>query len=298
MSFECSRACVKQIRFLYMEDPSHWKYMPKDSVPEPLQAPSSEPRAEEEPALQAEESWAYDQSAWESPANPFSLNERPKRRKRGSRLRSKEDFSKRGFWLVLSAQVISLIFSPFYLPLVAFVALFIFSYLHMLPPITKLLLIVIVYFFTVLLPRWTIFLYRKLNGWTRHQLSKRERRYIPYVMSIISYSTLLYLLYSFHMPRFTLGIIAGALIIQVFCALVNSLIKVSTHAAASGGVIGALMAFSIIFNFNPISWLCLTILLSGLVCTARLILREHTLSELGWGVVIGIFSGLGSILLI
>lgn len=298
MSLECSKAFPEQILFLYMEDPSHWKYMPKGSVPEPSQDTTPAPKAEDENALQSEEPWTYDESAWESAANPFSLNERPARVKQKGRPHTKEDFSKRGFWLVLTAQVISLIFSPFYLPLMAFVALFIFSYLNMLPLITKLVLILIVYFFTVLLPRLTIFLYRKLNGWTRHQLSKRERRYIPYVLSIISYSTLLYLLYSFHMPRFTLGIIAGALVIQVFCALVNSIIKVSTHAAASGGVIGALMAFSIIFNFDPTSWLCLTILLSGLVCTARLILRQHTLSELGWGVLIGIFSGLGSILLI
>lgn len=201
-------------------------------------------------------------------------------------------------WLVLTAQVVSLTFSPFYLSVMAFVALFMFSYLNLLPLITKLVLTLIVYFFTVLLPHISIYLYRKLNGWTRHQLGKRERRYVPYLLSIISHAALLYLLYKLHMPRFTLGVITGALSIQIFCALANSCIKVSTHAAASGGVIGALMAFSILFSFDPTGWLCLTVLLCGMVCTARLILRQHTLAEVGWGVAIGVASGFACILFI
>ncbi len=206
--------------------------------------------------------------------------------------------SHRYFWLVLTAQVVSLIFMPFYLPVVAFVVLFMLSYLNMLPPYTKVTLTLIVYFFTVLLPHLSIYVYRKLNGWTRHQLGKRERRYVPYVLSITSYAALFYLLYRLHMPRFTLGIIAGALVIQLVCALLNRWVKVSTHAAASGGVVGALLAFSLIFSFDPTGWLCLTVMLSGMVCTARLILRQHTLREIGWGVVIGFLSGFCCILLI
>lgn len=206
--------------------------------------------------------------------------------------------SHRYFWTVLTAHVISLVFMPFYLPVVAFVVLFMLSYLNMLPLSTKLVLTFIVYFFTVALPHLSILAYRKLNGWTRHQLGKRERRYVPYVLSITSYAALLYMLARLHMPRFTLGIIAGALVIQLVCALLNSRIKVSTHAAASAGVVGALLAFSIIFNFDPTAWLCLTVLLCGMVCTARLILRQHTLREIGWGVTVGFVSGLACILLI
>lgn len=204
----------------------------------------------------------------------------------------------RSGWIVLTAQVVSVIFSPFYLPVMAFVALFLFSYLNLLPLSLKLLLTAMVYVFTVFLPHVGIFMYRKLNGWTRHQLGRRERRFVPYVMSIMSYAVQLYLLYSLHMPRFTLGVIAGALLIQVVCALVNSRLKVSTHAAASGGVVGALMAFASIFSFDPTGWLCLTVLLSGMVCTARLILRQHSLGELGWGVLIGFVCGFVSIRII
>jgi len=201
-------------------------------------------------------------------------------------------------YIVLTAQLVSLLFSPFYLPVMAFMVLFVFSYLNMLPLSYKAILLGEVYVFTVLFPQLSIFLYRKLNGWTRRELGHREKRYVPYVLSITSYAALLYLMHNLHMPRFTLGIVAGALAIQVACSLINPWVKVSTHSAAAGGVVGALMAFSLIFSFDPTAWLCLAILLTGLVSTSRLILRQHTLGEVGAGVLVGVICGFLSILVV
>ena len=200
-------------------------------------------------------------------------------------------------YLVRTAQCISLIFSPFYLPVLAFVVLFFFSYLNYTSWAYSLTVILTVYLFTVLLPELGIFVYRRLNGWTRRELSRRERRIVPYILSIASYAILLGLMDYLRMPRFTLGIVAGALGIQIACALINPWVKVSTHAAASGGLAGALMAVSIMLQYNLTSWLCLSILLSGGVCTARLILRQHTLAELGIGVVTGFMVGFLTLLL-
>lgn len=72
------------------------------------------------------------------------------------------------------------------------------------------------------------------------------------------------------------------------CAFINIWWKISTHTAAIGGVAGALLAYSISFSFNPIWWLCLVLILAGMVGTARMILRQHSLSQ----VVTGFFIGL------
>lgn len=200
--------------------------------------------------------------------------------------------------LVVSAQVISLVFSPFYFPVVAFVILFFFSYMNYLSWFYNVELILMVYCFTVFLPWLGILLYRKVNGWTKHQLGKRERRIIPYFMSILSYSGLLVLMGNLRMPRFTMGIILAALVIQMVCAILNSWMKVSIHAAASGGFIGCLMAFSLIFHFDPTIPLSVCFLLNGLVCSARLILRQHTLNDVWMGTLIGILFGFCCIVLI
>lgn len=201
-------------------------------------------------------------------------------------------------FIILMAQTVSLVFSPFYMPTLAFLMLLIFSYLNLMPWSFRLLLLLMVYSLTVILPRLCIYLYRKINGWTRHQMGKRERRFVPYIISILSYGLLLYLMDMQKMPRFTMGVIICALSIQVVCALVNIGLKVSTHAAASGGTIGLLMAFSLMFHFDPTFWLCCATLLNGLVCSARLILRQHTLTDLWAGTVIGVLCGFFSITLI
>lgn len=198
-------------------------------------------------------------------------------------------------YTILTAQVVSIIFTPWYLPLLGFILLLTFSYLNMLPWQYKLMMIGIVYLFTVLLPYWSVYVYRRVNGWTRHEMSQKERRIVPYVISIICYTALLYLMQSFHMPSFTLAVIAGALAVQIACAIVNLWYKVSTHAAAIGGIIGALMAFSLVFAFDPTDWLCLCVMVAGVVCSSRMILRQHTLGELGVGLLIGIGCGISAV---
>ena len=54
--------------------------------------------------------------------------------------------------VILAARLISLIFTPFYLPLVGMAILFVFSYLSMLEWGYKATVLLAVYFFTVLLP--------------------------------------------------------------------------------------------------------------------------------------------------
>ena len=56
--------------------------------------------------------------------------------------------------IILTAQAISVLFSPFYFPVVAFVALFLFSYLNVLPVTYKVLFVAIVWLFTIGIPRF------------------------------------------------------------------------------------------------------------------------------------------------
>ena len=75
------------------------------------------------------------------------------------------------------------------------------------------------------------------------------------------------------------------------CAIVNVWWKISTHTAAIGGVVGAVGAFADIFGFNPLPWFCITILLAGMLGTSRMILRQHSLSEVVVGFVVGVVVG-------
>lgn len=189
--------------------------------------------------------------------------------------------------IIFTARVISMAFTPFYLSMVGLIALFMFSYLNLLPWQYKLTVLAMVYLFTVLLPTLLIHLYRRNRKWTLFQLSHNERRAVPYIISIISYFLCCYLMGLLHIPHFMISILLAALVIQIACALVNVWWKISTHTAAIGGVAGALMAFADIFMFNPVWWLCLVFILAGMVGTSRMILRQHSLAQVVAGFLTG-----------
>jgi len=187
----------------------------------------------------------------------------------------------------------SMVFTPFYLPLMSLVALFLFSYLALLPMAYKLTVIIIVYFFTILLPTFLIHLYRRHQGWSLIEIGRKERRMVPYVISIACYLCCTYIMESMHIPHFIGSILIAALLIQIVCALINVWWKISTHTAAIGGVVGALFAFGELFNFNPINWLCFVIILAGLLGTSRIILRQHSLQQVLSGFGVGVIVGAG-----
>lgn len=191
----------------------------------------------------------------------------------------------------------SLVFTPFYLPTVGLLALFSLSYLSLLPFGYKLQVMGIVYFFTILLPTLLIHIYRRHQRWTLIDIGRRERRMVPYVLSILCYFTCVYIMKQIHIPHFMSSIVIAALGIQIVCAAINAWWKISTHTAAIGGVVGAIFVFAAVFGFNPIPWLCITILLAGLLGTSRMVLRQHSLAEVVVGFVVGVVVGMTLLLI-
>jgi membrane-associated phospholipid phosphatase len=90
-----------------------------------------------------------------------------------------------------------------------------------------------------------------------------------------------------HIPHFMGSIVIAALVVQVVCAIINVWWKISTHTAAIGGVAGALFVFAEYFGFNPVWWFCLVFILAGVLGSARMILRQHTLGQVVGGFLIG-----------
>ena len=181
----------------------------------------------------------------------------------------------------------SMLFTPFYLPFIGLVALFSFSYLSIFPWSYKLQVLIMAYMFTILLPTVMIRLYRHYQGWNLIELGHRERRMVPYVISILSYFTCVYVMDRMHMPHFMGAIVVAGLLVQIVCALINVWWKISTHTAAIGGVAGALFAFAEYLGFNPVWWLCLVFIIGGMVGTSLMILCQHSLGQVVGGFWIG-----------
>ena len=169
----------------------------------------------------------------------------------------------------------SLIFTPFYLPIVGLIALFTFSYLSIMPWQYKLSVVFMVYLFTILFPTLLIHVYRRYQGWTPLEMGKKERRMVPYIIAILCYFCCYYIMSLLRIPQFMANILVAALMIQIVCAVINVWWKIST---------------------NPIWWFCLVILIAGLVGSSRMILRQHTLTQVVVGFLVGVVLGFWTIL--
>lgn len=189
--------------------------------------------------------------------------------------------------LVQISKLISLVFSPLFAQLWAFLWMFSFSYLKMLPTSYKVSIFVLVAITNVIIPLFGINMFRIVMQWTHLQLSHREHRHLPYVVTLLSYSVCLLIMSELRVPMFIRGVVLSALVSQIICTVVNAWWKISTHMVGMGGLVGALMAFSFLFYFNPVYLLCVLILLSGAVGSARITLRQHSLPQVFVGFLVG-----------
>ena len=196
------------------------------------------------------------------------------------------------------SDILSAIFHPLLIPLFAFGLLFVFTYLNIMPIQYIAFVLSIVATFTLLAPLLFISLYKRMNHLSMEDLSERKKRFIPYILTMMSYATCLLTMYKMHFPYYFSSIIVAALMSLIICTLLNFRWKISIHLAGCGLLISGLIAYSFLFYFNPVWWLCGLILLSGFQGTARISYHQHTLFEIFVGFIVGMFCGIIGILFI
>ena len=91
-----------------------------------------------------------------------------------------------------------------------------------------------------------------------------------------------------NIPWYMTGIICTALLMMILCLIFNLRWRISEHMAGAGATIGGLVAFSMLFGYNPIWWLCGLIIVAGVVGSARIVLGHHSLGEVLVGFAVGL----------
>lgn len=200
--------------------------------------------------------------------------------------------------LKTASHILSAVFTPFIMPTLSFLLLYLFTYLALMPLVYKGIVLGAVYLFTVCVPLLLTYLYQRFFGKGMQELRERKKRFAPYALAGISYCTCAIILYRLYVPHYLSAIIITFIFCIMACGLLNLKWKISTHTAGCGIMIGILLPYSVIFHFNPLGWLSGFILLSGLIGTARLILQRNTLFEVILGFVVGMFCGINGILFI
>ncbi len=190
-----------------------------------------------------------------------------------------------------SALFFSIIFHPMLMPLHGILLLFYTVdvwFVYSLAANAKLLILSVVAINTVVVPVLFFIYLVKTGKISDYQASKKNERYLPLIITLIFYVSTYILLYRLGLNRVILSLLLIAVVSLTVAFFINFLWKISLHMIGVGGIFGFFYVLAREFNVEYTLYLVLIIISMGLVGSARLILKEHSLTQVIAGAGLGI----------
>ncbi|MBI5373405.1 MAG: hypothetical protein HZA79_15385 [Sphingobacteriales bacterium] len=195
--------------------------------------------------------------------------------------------------LRLAARFISYIFHPVFLPLYV-MAFLVFEHPYLFTgfgPREKVLVLLQAVAMYLFFPLVTVLLLKALGFIESVQLKKQKDRIIPLIACMIWYFWIWNVWRN--LPEYPGEAVRFALAIWIssWAALMaNVKIKISLHAISVGiaATFILLMAFTQALNFGI--YIAVSLFITGLVCTARFLVSDHTQAEIYGGLALGAVS--------
>lgn len=142
-----------------------------------------------------------------------------------------------------------------------------------------------------LLPAFAVFLTWRLKLIQSIHLRTTKERLIPYLITMIFYwwSWNVYKNLS-DSPTVAVHFLLGTFLAVCGAWFCNIYFKISMHAIAMGGTVMFFFLFSFADEAASGLYLSVALLVAGLVCTARLMVSDHTRFDVWGGLVIGMLT--------
>jgi hypothetical protein len=189
------------------------------------------------------------------------------------------------------AHLFSYIFHPLFIPVYVtwFLAFVHPSYFSGFNPQQKTWIIIRVAYLMVFFPFVTVLISKAL-GFSKSIFLKTQReRIIPYILTQIFFFWA-YLVFrnQTEIPKILTSFTLGVFLSSSAALLANIRMKISMHAIGMGGLLGIFLV--IMFqNTMLMTWpLSAALLITGLVCTSRMIVSDHTPNEIYTGLMLGL----------
>lgn len=193
-------------------------------------------------------------------------------------------------FLKFAARIISYIFHPLFFPT------YVFYYLTQQFPYTfpgmdekeAVFRTLVVFINTAFFPAFAIFLLWRLKFIESIFLRTQKERIVPYILVMFFYWWIWYLSKNFTDQPMVLRVFyLGIFLATVPALIINNFIKISMHALACGAVVAFIIILAYSQSFHLGVPIALTVLLAGIICTARFLVSDHTNAEVYSGIIIG-----------
>jgi membrane-associated phospholipid phosphatase len=185
------------------------------------------------------------------------------------------------------ANIISIVFHPLLMMTYGVLMALFFTSLTLVPFALKACLLSTVFTCTVIIPSAVVLMMVKKGNAGDMDLSRKNERLIPYIVFMLGNMLCFMFYHRLGMPAWLLSMFIGVSLALLLALCINFVWKISAHAIAHGGLLGAIMGTCYVQTANPYSLFITLLLIGGLTCTARLILGKHTLMQVLCGFMLG-----------
>lgn len=190
------------------------------------------------------------------------------------------------------AHVFSFVFHPLFIPfyVISFLIYYHPFYFTGFSDYSKLKLLLATVLNTVFFPAFAVLLMKGLGFIKSVFLHTQQDRIGPYLSSMIFYFWMARICFKFEpqLSPLLAAFMTGIFLTTSVALIVNIFYKISMHAIGCGGLVGI---FLIIMNSNSMlmTWpLCIAVLITGIVCTSRLLVSNHSQKEIYSGLLVGL----------
>ena len=188
------------------------------------------------------------------------------------------------------ARILSAVFSPLLVPTYGMALALWLSVLAIIPPSLKWGLTGVVFIITAGIPAVGIMTMLRTGQVSDAGLNNRTERTVPYIIVTVCYFISALFLQRAGLPMWIPLFFAGAGVASVVSIIINRWWKISAHAAAMGGLVAMLFRMVALGqNIYAMEWwITGAILAAGLVMSARVYMKRHTLGQVLAGAANGV----------
>lgn len=188
-----------------------------------------------------------------------------------------------------TAKIISIILHPVLMPTYALMLIFRLSnYLdYTTPPSIKTALFMVVIFNTLIMPVIISWLLLRKGYIKSFNMDKKEERIVPFICNTLLMMIAYYMISRISIPKIFSLLLLGAAASVVLAVLINLKWKVSIHMIGIGGITGMFFGMSTFLLIDLRIPILISLLVAGLVGTARMAMGAHRPAQLYAGFFVG-----------
>jgi membrane-associated phospholipid phosphatase len=184
---------------------------------------------------------------------------------------------------------ISALLHPFFLPTIALFILFALN-THVsfaITPKGKQFILILVFFNTAIVPMLLIFLLNRMRIISSLSLRERKDRVIPLILGAIFYVINYFLLLRLALHPLINFYLAGATIVVIAALIITIRWKISIHMMSMGAISGFFYSLGLLLPNDVTTYIAASFILSGVLGSARLIVKAHHPSQVFVGYMVG-----------